>query len=32
MAGRSRREIAFTTYRPIPGHEKIVSVRMLPVR
>src|SRR5437764_13618173 len=27
IAGRSRRAMALTTYRPRPGHEKMVSVR-----
>ncbi len=32
MAGRSRLSMAVRTYRPTPGHEKIVSVRIAPVR
>jgi hypothetical protein len=31
-AGRSRFSMALRTYRPTPGHEKIVSVRIEPVR
>ena len=32
IAGRSRLPMASSTYRPMPGHAKIVSVRIEPVR